>query len=416
MSSIILALSFLAAAQAIPDGWTEVRFHRVHLRNGNFIDGNVIADKPGEVVLMMKWGEMSIRRDQVDKVELVKMKSYNEKPIILATPKGTQAPPTNPATNTPTPAVQTPEAIKKSIDRMILKMKAAGGEKEFPLNDLKPMGEEGAMYLASKAADVDLSIQNAIMAALINLGKPGPKLAGLLEDLLTNEKASLRGLALTVLTSEGGDAERSKYIRPALRDPDAGVRIIAISSLGPVEDRDWFTDAVELFGDTNKDVRSRAISVCKRLAASNGLNDRLLAAAISNLKSADEGVRAEMATVIGVIGIRDTWAQLAPMLLDSDASVRAAAAQALVTIAAPESGPDIVTAMGRETDRWCRTYLAGAAQKLRLTGAVSALIGWLGDPEKDVQNVAESALRTLTGESFGKDQGRWAAWLQNRPK
>src|SRR5258708_18777177 len=86
MTTMVLALSVvlgsrLAALQQ--DGWSETSFHRIHLRNGNFIDGKVISDKPGEVILLLKSGELTVRRDQIDQVEIVKMRSWNEKPIIL---------------------------------------------------------------------------------------------------------------------------------------------------------------------------------------------------------------------------------------------------------------------------------------------------------------------------------------------
>jgi len=419
MNPLILSLSFLAAAaqaQAPLDSGAEVRFHRIHLRNGNFIDGKVTADKPDEVVVLMAAGEMAILRDQIDRVEMVKMKSYNDKAIILDTPKAKKDEPSVPRTSK-TMEVITPEQIKRKVDVMLLRLKSSStGEKEFGIAELQPLGDEGATYLASKAGAHDLAIQNAIMSALIVLGKPGPKLAALLEEYMSNEKASLRGLALTVLTATGGEADRARYLRPALRDPDAGVRIIAISSLGSVEDKDWFSDASDLIGDSNKDVRSRAVTICRRLSAGTPLNEKLVSIATTHLRSADANIRGEMAGLIGVLGILEAWSSLTPLLRDTDASVRAAAAQGLMGLAAPESGPEIVSVLAAETDRWVRIYLAGAAQKLRLKAAVEPLISWLSDPQQDVRTAAEGALRTLTGQTLGTDQGKWNEWLQSQPK
>ena len=411
MSFIGLAFSALVALQG--DGSQETTFHRIYLRNGNFVDGKLVSDKPNEVTVLLKAGEMLIRRDQIERVELMKMKSYNDKPVVLVAPKKT---PTA-EVNTAAPTVMAPEAIKRTIDVMVLKFKNSGAtEKEFNLQELRSTGEDGASYLLSKAPDGDLTLQNAIMAALINLGKPGPKLIARLEEYLGSEKASIRGLALTLLTVGAGADERSRYLRPALKDSDAGVRIIAISSLGDTEDKDWFSDVADLFVDPNKDVRQRALVVCKRLAANNGLNAKLLAAATANVRHSDPAIRGEMARVIGSLGLRESWSQLSPMLLDSEPSVRAAAAQALTALAAPESGPEIVSAISRESDRGTRVSLAGAAQKLRLMDAVEPLISWLQDPDKDVQDAVIGALTVLTGETFGADQAKWAAWLKSRPK
>jgi HEAT repeat protein len=419
MNSLLLALSLLAAApqaQTPPDSGSEIRFHRIHLRNGNFIDGKVTADKPTEVILLMAAGEMSIRRDQIDRVEVVKMKSFNDKAIILDTPKAKKEDPSIPRSTKPVEVI-TPEQIKRRVDIMLLRLNnSTAGEKEFAIAELQPLGDEGATYLASKAATSDLAIQNAIMSALIVLGKPGPKLSALLEEFMSHDKASLRGLALTVVTATGSEAERARLIRTALRDPDAGVRIIAISSLGSAEDKSWFSDAVELIGDANKDVRSRAVTICRRLSAGTPLNEKLVSIATTHLRSADPAIRGETANLIGVLGILEAWSNLTPLLRDTDASVRAAAAQSLLSLAAPESGPEIVPVLAAETDRWVRIYLAGAAQKMRLKASVEPLISWLSDPNQDVCTAAESALRALTGQTFGADQGKWNEWFQGQPK
>src|SRR5689334_13486442 len=133
MNSLLLALSLLVVAEQTQpplDSGSEIRFHRIHLRNGNFIDGKVTADKPNEVILLMAAGEMAIRRDQIDRVEVVKMKSYNDKAIILDTPKPKKDDPSAPRTGKVVEVI-TPEQIKRKVDIMILRVKSASGEREF---------------------------------------------------------------------------------------------------------------------------------------------------------------------------------------------------------------------------------------------------------------------------------------------
>ena len=104
------------------------------------------------------------------------------------------------------------------------------------------------------------------------------------------------------------------------------------------------------------------------------------------------------------------------MLDDTEALVRAQAAQTLMVLGAPECGDAIVGAMNRERDKWARTYLAGAAQKLLIQKADAPLVAWLSDSDEDIRKLAEVALKAISGENFGSDAGKWQAWLQGRPK
>lgn len=408
--AILMAVATPLWAQQ--DGFSESRFHRIHLRNGNFIDGTVISDKPGEIVLLLKTGEMIIRRDLIEKVELVKMRSWNEKPTILETPKNKV--PGTPAGTAPPVNILTPDAVRKQIDKMIARVKSNPNEKEFPADELKETGDEGLAYLATKAANADLGLQNAIMAALVNQKERGPKTMQVLEGFLGGSIPSLRGLALTVLTIDAGEAALAKYVRPALKDPDAGVKIIAISALSAIEDKAWFDDVAESFGDPNKDVRSRALTLCKRLSDKNGLQEKLLAALVAQLRNSDETVRATMVSTIGTLNIAAAWNTVSPMLGDQDATVRASAAQTLQNLGVAESAPEIVAAIKRENDHWARVALANAAARLRIADAVEPLIPWLGAPDPDVQTAVEGALRTITGENLGRDQDKWKAYLQGK--
>src|SRR5262245_25732182 len=91
MNLLVLALPLLTAhplLQTFQDSSdaTELRFHRVHLINGNFIDGQLIKDSPQQVLLQIKAGEMAIRRDLIDRVEFVKMRDRWTPPIQTSTP------------------------------------------------------------------------------------------------------------------------------------------------------------------------------------------------------------------------------------------------------------------------------------------------------------------------------------------
>ena len=107
MNALILAAALaqgsLGDAQEIT---AEVTFTRVHLVNGNFIDGELVSNAANEVVLKLKFGEITIRRDRIARdvdgkfrVELVKMRSLTEKAkTIQPQPVGADAGPKLPAT------------------------------------------------------------------------------------------------------------------------------------------------------------------------------------------------------------------------------------------------------------------------------------------------------------------------------
>lgn len=396
----------------------ELRFHRVHLKNGNFIDGDLVKDGPNEVVLRLKVGEMNIRRDQIDKIELVKMKSSNNPPIIRPDPrKGDPAKTDLP----PAPKIPdtTPEQIKKKVDVILFKFKNApgGGEgREIPYEEIGALGEEAVVYLANRAPAFDLKTQDAIGVALLNL-KPTPKVVSVLESHLSSESAVVRAFAINVLCVSGGDGAKIRYLRPMLKDPDARVRTIALSMLGSSTDRDWIEPLLDCSSDKDKDVRTRALRIAQNLCEKHGAMDRFERVLLANLSNPDLGVRVDAINLIGLLGQKENWTPLARLLTDADAPIRAAAAHALATMGASEAAEDVLTAVGREQDSSARIGLAAVIQKLRLQKAIDPILGWLSSSDQDVKRVTEATLKVLTGENFGQDPEKWAAWWEkNKPK
>ncbi|HLY08133.1 MAG TPA: HEAT repeat domain-containing protein [Planctomycetota bacterium] len=420
MISIMLALSLvpgspLSALQQ--EGWAETTFHRIYLRNGNFIDGRVISDKPEIVIMLLKSGEMGIKRDQIDHLELIKMKSWNDKAIILDTSK---APPKKepPSTSTiATPAVDTPEAIRKRVDLLLFRYKNTRKSPKdmLPIQEIKALGEEAVIYLAASAPKFDLESQDAIISALIVL-KPTPKVVEILVQLLQHDSPRSRVLALTVLCAEASDDDKAKYAGPLLRDVDVHVRTAALAALGATQDRAIFQNIVEMCADPEADIRTRALRIAKNLAEKHSLKEELARLMAANLTSSTAGVRVDAAAALGYLGQQAYWKDLGSALSDSDPTVRAAVAQAIMTLGAPESGEVISLALGREDDRWTRIYLAGAAQKLRIQGAVEPLIRWLSDPDDEIKKLASSTLQGITGQNFGMERDRWEAWWQANRK
>src|SRR5579863_3100343 len=96
---VLLAAVGAAAAQQQEPNWVDVRFYRVHLHNGNVVDGQLVKQTDKEVVLLIQGGEIHFRNDVIERLELVKMRSLTEKPLLVPSvqsPSDTLRPGVNP--------------------------------------------------------------------------------------------------------------------------------------------------------------------------------------------------------------------------------------------------------------------------------------------------------------------------------
>ncbi len=412
MIHTLAGLLLLATAGAQEETWTESRFHRVHLKNGNFIDGKLVRDAADAVTLQLKPGQFTIRRDLVDRVEMVKIRSLREvadKPPVPP-PGGAVQPPPVPPTQVPT--VDTPEEIRRAVDQELRRLKTSQNDSDMlSVETLAALGGEAAAYLASLVPKLEPKLQMHACSALGAL--KSPQSVPILEGYLSSPDPIIRAYAGQALGSMG-DAEKLRYLRAMLRDPDPGVRANTLALLSSVQDRDWFGPVSDLMTDPDKDIRAKAINLAGQLADRNGLGEEYAAILQSNLGRVIGETRADLLAAIGGTGKQQHWKTLVLYLRDSDATVRAAAALALTNLNVLESGPDAVEALAVERDRLTRVYLAGIAQKLKLAKAVGPLIEWMNDPDEELQRVAAVALQSITGETFGLDRAKWIEWYRQR--
>jgi HEAT repeat protein len=353
----------------------------------------------------------------IDRVEFVKMKDRYQAPIIAPAPKKPDAKvDSKPAVKADPKAIDSkaPPEIQKKVDVMIFKLKnAPGTDKMIPREELEAMGEPAIAYLASRAPDMDISMMDVVMQALVVMKTTAAN--DVLVQLIGHEKAAVRSFACTILGTQSDENKRT-YVRPMMKDRDDRVRATAITLLGSVTEIEWLEPVCDLLGDESRDVRNSAVQISRRLATKHGLQDKFLSALVSNLNATSDDVRADMVAAIGTLGIKDSWSFLTRMLNDREAKVRAGAASALTALAADESGIEVVDALSRERDATVRLGLAQVVMRLRLMKAVEPLIEWLGDSDESVRKAAENALRLLTGESLGQDREAWANWLKNNKK
>ncbi len=406
-------LLFCLAALLQDPAVTESRFHRVHLKNGNFIDGHLVKESPQEIVLKLKQGQLTIGRHLIDSVESVKIRSLVEK-AAQPPPGGLQLPPPAPAA---APAVASPKVavsdeIRKKVDEMLGKLGLSKADNAtFSIDELTALGDDAAAYLASRLPEMDARLQ---MHASVALGAlKSPKSIPVLEEFLGHANPAVRASAVTALGSMG-NVEKTRFLPRMLRDPEAAVRRNVLSQLVSVQDRDWFALLSDLFSDEDKEIRIQALAIAGQLAARHGLQDDYLRILQGGMARTSGPARADLLAAVGGVSQPDTWKVLTPYLRDSEPQVRAAAALALLNLGAAGAGPEIADAIAIERDTLARVYLAGGAQRLKLGKAVEPLIEWLSDPQEEIRKVAAVALQTITSESFGVDRAKWQEWLQRR--
>lgn len=439
MGAAISALCAAGAAGSQEEPRSEVRFQRVHLKNGNFLDGVITQQTAREVVLKMKFGEVRVRADQIERIESIKLRSVGEKPDELPAPRrtppredpsGRRDPftrppprPAGPATPASHPAgPRTPEALfsprpetREQVDPVLRQLERADPEQRDPIvQRLVELGGETAPYLASLMEKVDREILPYLVNALETLRDP--RSVPVLYRQLESSSALVRRNALQLVTAIAG-AEAAPRVTLLLKDPDPEVRAAAVTGLQATGDRDAFDALAPLAADPDREVRTRALGALVDLARRHELADLLGTTLEAAAERARGAALLDILATLGRTGQPRVWTALARYLDHDDADVRAAAAGALGALGGRDSGPSLLARLPVELERAPRVALAQAVQKLVLRDAAENLIEWLDDRDPEVRAATLRALQTVTGQNLGPDPDPWRAWWQeNKPK
>src|SRR5262245_22194748 len=195
----ILALLILIMAPACQDGWRDT--HRVHLRNGNFLDGRLeqIGDKdilfrwsPG-VLLRIRLGE--IRGD----VEEIKIRTLNSEPpkikVKPEAPVDVEAPPDKPIARDPS---KPPSEIHRFLGKL---MAQSDMTYENLGKEVKGLGADGARDMISELPFMDAKMSQVALVALGQMKELA--IEGEIRSLLDSKRADLRAAACTLLANRG---------------------------------------------------------------------------------------------------------------------------------------------------------------------------------------------------------------------
>lgn len=424
--SAFLALGSPLMASAVQDpAWVEIRFHRIHLRNGNFIDGSLIRQDSKEVVVKLPTvaGELAVRVDQIDRVEFIKMRGPAEKPETLKIDRGgptTSALVTSdrsrPVKNVETtPIFKATEETRRKVDALLAELAHTNDEGKLSVMDrLGSVGGDAGPYLASLLDKVDRAEISIVTAAVVK--NKDERSIPILGKLTLGQDTMLRTAAASAL---GGLANPSAVplLLPLLKDKEATVRATAVTSLREMPDRQVFEALLVNLNDSDKEVRNQTIQISAAMGKSLEMEAEYADGIVRALEKANLRAKFDLLMALGRTKIKSKWTDIAPYLGSDEAELRSGAASALTALGAQEAGRAVADQANSETDNRVKIQLCTAARQLAAKGAVDALIRWLRDDNEQVHVEALNALQILTGQKLGDNAGRWEAWrAENRDK
>jgi HEAT repeat protein len=409
-----LAASLPLQAQTEPPSGGELRFHRVYLKNGNVVDGQLIQQTPQTLLLRLRGGEMSIRMDSIDRVEFVKMKSVDEKPTVVK-------PPTNPETLRPGPvkppaAPKNPAAIRldSQTDEQVQTLindylRGDVEQKGLALSKMIALGGDVPAYLVSVISRFDRDQVPLVLTAVAQT-----KDASVVPVMGAAIEGGDSGLRLNLVMALGmlGAPAALPYLTPSLRDKDAAIRTAAVTAISVIQSPEAFDVLLSLVTDPDREARTRTIGALNDMAAKNSRKKDLGDALATGLQNSDGEVRLDLIFALGHGGHSTSWNSLLTYLTDESVPVRQATATALMELAVPGSAEGILGAAGTEKDSKVRAILAKTFQKLGMVHAGGTLISWLADPNVDTKNAVRTSLAALAGQNLGNDVEKWQAWWE----
>jgi HEAT repeat protein len=411
-----VAILFACAASSLKAQevtWVETSFHRVHLLNGNFIDGQVLKVTDNDVFLRLSAGDMAIRKNTIDRIELVKMRSIKEKPKldpplkkVPAAEIGTPLQRLKSASSFP-PAPASDELIQ-NVGAILSRLKIAKpDQKDGLIEQLAGMPHAGA-YEASLIPTVDEEAAYALRSALLR--SKDPQAAPYLVRALDSDKAYVQMTALSLLGILG-TVDDCRSIRPFLSDSFVpAVRSMAIETLQQLKDVSSLGVIADLVGVRDDAIRLAAINAALELGLQNDRGALVSDSIRRNLNGSQGKVAKELLSAITRGKFTDLWSAAVPFLSDSDPLLRKTAAFTLQTLAVPDSIEAIVIRLQQEEDTRILVELANAAAKLKSSSAIPALIRLLGNDSNDVVQAAAAALTVTTHERFGTNKAKWTEW------
>jgi HEAT repeat protein len=370
----------LGASGAQESKWVEVRFHRVYLRNGNFIDGNLVGDTERQVVLKLKVGEMVLRRDQVDHVEFVKIRSLEELPQVVRPP----------AKITPAHKIAAKPIGERKNSLLVL-------SRSVPESLCRRADELIGRWSENQVGDLARDLQS--------LGSDvGPYLCALIEQRRNSVPVAVVCGALGLLGDPDAIPSLAKLMTSEFPEERAAM-VAALAAIGVPKCAPPLLDALNDELSMVYDPASKALVAMSRKEILSGLS-RTILRRMSGAKN-----KVSHAITLGRQGDPEAREGLRDLLGTGDDKVVVAALQGLSEIKNPEDAHAVEPLLRVESIEIRKTaciYLG----KVKHLPAVPDLIRFLQEEDRGVSSNAHWALREISGERYGTAPDLWSAWWE----
>jgi len=241
--------------------------------------------------------------------------------------------------------------------------------------------------------DANIEVRRAAVKALgqLKAASAADRMISLLDD---NDNA-IADFAAESLMQMGCVGRAVDIQLRRIKDADAKVRTLAVRALGNLHDGSSATALLSAISDPAPGVRAAAVDAMSLLQVSDVLSSPQIAQAmaktLSALKDSDASVRAEAAQTLGFLQVDQAAGQLIAALSDKDAAVRAAAADALGCLHAPQATEPLLASL-KDKDAAVRAAAAQSLGYLNATKALKSLHLLLTDDDGSVRFSAAHAL------------------------
>lgn len=373
------------AQQDAGSPWIETRYHRVHLRNGNTIDGHLINDSRTALVLKLKVGEMQIRRDMIDRVELVRMRSLKEVPefkpakseiaaAVKPAPTDSTEPGQKPIAPAPSDlAAGVPHETRTQMDGVIHAWIAAGQRGDLS-QQLEPLSAEGMRYLCALLDEKPRRVPAAPLCAV--LARRG-------------DAFSIPSIARVLIGSPLDDREAASA---------------ALADMGLLEAAPYLLQTLEDPSNTVWRAASRGVIALHKKFP----QERLVDAVIAGMEKAK--IKLPHALTLGAMEGDDSYRALT-YLLRGDERDQIAGLQGISRRLAPQDG-QLVMPMLFSSSRMVRQQACGVLGKSKYKAAVSDLIEMMREEDVGIVGDAHRALQEITGQSLARSYDLWRSWWE----
>lgn len=400
MTKTILSLLLLLAGGAFASaqengGFVWIRFHRVQLRNGNCIEGALVSKTDRAVTLKLPTGEMTIRTDQIERVEFVKIKSWNEPVVVLAK----KAPP---VVKAGAPVVASDKPARPE---------AAANE---GLTDSQEPVPPALANQLSAAVDQAIGLWKSPAGKVQDLGETlvalGPDAVPYLEFLLEKR---MRSTPLSPVATALATLAEDRFTELSTRMMSAQygeLRTAAVIGLSKTTSPRRIPILMKALDDPDPSVWKAALDTVLAATREEGDKRDLVDALSARIRTS--GNKLPLATGLARIGGRDAHDAVWNLVEDADESTRQIGLHAVGVLGSPDDGPRVV-ALLLDPSITIRKAACLTIAKLKYAQAAATLMGLLDDENEALQKNARYALSQVTGQGVADKTEAWKAWWTN---